>query len=275
VLGRTIGLGWSQANANVLTRTPAPTSADLAGFPVMHFTDPINCMPITLCYPNPTVPAMDDIDVLTRLYPGSPQTAGRIYGSVYFTDASGNQAQPMQGVNVVARLIVSGQPSRQYVATSVSGFLFCGNAGNIVDGYLDATGLPYNRWGSNNPALEGYYDLSNLTIPTGQTSAQYQLSVEALDPNWSLGVEPYAPTQVAPSGAFAPGMPRSGLCRVGAGSSPWDRRISDFSNEAGRHNQRLSRNVSNGSAGRKRSGMRPDGLAWARARSLSCMSACR
>jgi hypothetical protein len=71
------------------------------------------------------------------------------------------------------------------------------------------------------------------------------------------------------------GMPRSGLCRVGAGSSPWDRRISDFSNEAGRHNQRLSRNVSNGSAGRKRSGMRPDGLAWARARSLSCMSACR
>ena len=74
---------------------------------------------------------------------------------------------------------------------------------------------------------------------------------------------------------IAPGMPRSGLCRVGAGSSPWDRRISDFSNEAGRHNQRLSRNVSNGSAGRKRSGMRPDGLAWARARSLSCMSACR
>ena len=71
------------------------------------------------------------------------------------------------------------------------------------------------------------------------------------------------------------GMPRSGLCRVGAGNSPWDRRISDFSNEAGRHNQRLSRNVSNGSAGRKRSGMRPDGLAWARARSLSCMSACR
>ena len=83
---------------------------------------------------------MDDIDSLTRLYPGSsnPQPTGRIYGSVYFTDASGNAAQPMQGVNVVARLMVSGQPSRQYVATSVSGFAFCGNAGNIIDGYVDA-----------------------------------------------------------------------------------------------------------------------------------------
>ncbi|MGA2202474.1 MAG: IPT/TIG domain-containing protein [Terriglobales bacterium] len=204
VLGRTIGLGWSQANANVLTRTPAPTSADFAGFPVMHFADPINCVPISVCYPNAAVPTMDDMDALARLYPGSPQPAGRIYGSVYFTDASGNQAQPMQGVNVVARLIVSGQPSRQYVATSVSGFLFCGNVGNIVDGYLDATGLPYNRWGSNNPALEGFYDLGQLTIPTGQTTAQYQLSVEALDPNWSMGVESYAPTQVTPSGSFAP-----------------------------------------------------------------------
>ena len=54
------------------------------------------------------------------------------------------------------------------------------------------------------PRSEGFYDLGQLMIPTGQTIAQYQLSVEALDPNWSLGVEPYAPTQVAPSGSFAP-----------------------------------------------------------------------
>ena len=52
----------------------------------------------------------------------------------------------------------------------------------------------------SDPALEGFFDLGQLVIPTGQTIAQYQLSVEALDPNWSLGVEPYAPTQVAPSG---------------------------------------------------------------------------
>src|SRR5260221_11727164 len=149
---------------------------------------------------------MDDANALTRLYPSSvnPQPAGRISGSVYFTDASGNAVQPMQGVNVVARLLVSGQPSRQYVVSSVSGFAFHGNAGNIINGYVDASGLRFDRWGSSDPALEGFFDLGQLVIPTGQTIAQYQLSVEALDANWSLGVEPYAPTQVATSGSFAP-----------------------------------------------------------------------
>jgi len=52
--------------------------------------------------------------------------------------------------------------------------------------------------------LEGFFDLGQLTIPTGQTAAQYQLAVEALDPAWSMGVEPYGPKQVTPSGAFAP-----------------------------------------------------------------------
>ena len=206
VLGNIIGLGWSQADLNVLTRTPPPTDADFLGFPVMHFADPITCVPISACYPSAAFPKMDDTDALTRLYPGSanPQPSGRVYGSVYFTDASENAAQPMQGVNVVARLILSGQPSRQYVATSISGFLFSGNAGNIVDGYLDANGLRYDRWGSNDPSLEGFYDLGQLFIPTGQTTAQYQLTVEALDPIWSTGVEPYGPTQVDPSGSFAP-----------------------------------------------------------------------
>jgi len=206
VLGNVIGLGWAQADLNVLTRTPPPTDADFLGFPVMHFADPITCVPISACFPSAAFPKMDDTDALTRLYPASanPQPSGRVYGSVYFTDGSGNAQQPMQGVNVVARLVLSGQPSRQYVATSVSGFLFSGNAGNIVDGYLDANGLRYDRWGSNDPSLEGFYDLGQLFIPTGQTTAAYQLTVEALDPIWSTGVEPYGPTQVDPSGSFAP-----------------------------------------------------------------------
>ncbi len=112
--------------------------------------------------------------------------------------------QPMQGVNVVARLTVNGQPSRQYVVTSVSGFAFSGNAGNIIDGYVGGNGLRFDRWGSDDPSLEGFFDLGQLTIPAGQTIAEYQLSVEALDPDWSLGVEPYAPSQVSPSGTFAP-----------------------------------------------------------------------
>ena len=206
VLGRILGLGWSQANLNVLTRNPLPTEADFAGFPVMHFADPISCVPISACYPDAATPAMDDITALTRLYPAnaSPQTTGRIYGSVYFTDTSGKALQPMQGVNVVARLMVSGVPSRQYVATSVSGFAFTGNAGNIINGYTDANGLRYDRWGSDDPSLEGFFDLGQLLIPTGQTIAEYQLTVEALDSKWSLGVEPYAPTQVTPSGVFGP-----------------------------------------------------------------------
>ena len=60
VIGSVLGLGWSQVNPNVLTRTPAPTSDDFAGFPVMHSTDPLNCVPITVCYPNPYQFAMDD-----------------------------------------------------------------------------------------------------------------------------------------------------------------------------------------------------------------------
>jgi hypothetical protein len=207
VLGRILGLGWSQANANVLTRKPPPIDADFAGFPLMHFADPISCVPISLCYPNAAVPKIDDINALARLYPSTvnPQPAGRIYGSVYFTDSSGTAVQPMQGVNVVARLIDgTGKPSRQGVVTSVSGYAFHGNAGNIVNGYVDANGLRYDRWGSSDPALEGFFDLGQLVIPTGQIIAQYQLSVEALDASWSLGVESYAPTQVAPSGSFAP-----------------------------------------------------------------------
>jgi hypothetical protein len=207
VLARIFGLGWSQANVNVLTHNPEPGADDYQGFPVMHFADPINCVPISKCYPNAAAPKLDDVTAMARLYPapgGNPQPTGRVWGDVYFTDGSGNAAQPMQGVNVVARLIENGQPSRQYVVTSVSGFEFSGNAGNIINGYLDPNGLPWNRFGSSDPSLEGFFDLGELTIPSGQNYAQYQLSVEPLDPNWSLGVEPYAPTQVAPSGSFSP-----------------------------------------------------------------------
>ncbi len=205
VLGRVIGLGWSQANVNVLTRQPPPISDDFAGFPVMHYEDPIACVPISACYTNAAVPKMDDMDSLARLYPGSnPQPAGRIWGGVYFTDPSGNASQQMQGVNVVARLMQFGQPSGQYVVTSVSGFAFHGNAGNIINGYVDGDGLRYDRWGSNDPSIEGFFDLGQLLIPTGQTVAEYQLSIEPLDATWSVGVESYAPTQVTPSGSFAP-----------------------------------------------------------------------
>ncbi|MFZ0229840.1 MAG: Ig-like domain-containing protein [Mycobacterium sp.] len=151
-------------------------------------------------------PKLDDVAALAALYPasGGGATTGEVSGNVFFTSAAGAAGQMMQGVNVVARLMVSGQPSRQYVVTSVSGYSFAGNAGNIVTGYMNANGLPFNYFGSNNVAIEGTYELGQLPIPTGQTSAEYQVSAEALDPNWSMGVGPYSPMQVAPSGSFAP-----------------------------------------------------------------------
>ncbi|MBI3474847.1 MAG: Ig-like domain-containing protein [Acidobacteria bacterium] len=201
-LGRVLGLGWAQANLNVITRNPIPAPDDFQGFPVMHFLDPIACVPINICYPDAEVPKMDDRAAMARLYPANASTA-RIHGSVFFTDAAGNAAQPMQGLDVVARRIESGQPSRRFVATSVSGFTFRGNAGNTVNGFVDVKGLPFDYFGSNDLAVEGTFELAGLEIPNG-SSAQYQLSVESLDANWSEGVRPYAPAQVASSGSFTP-----------------------------------------------------------------------
>ena len=217
VIGNVLGVGWSQLNVNVITGSPHPTSDDYAGFPVMHFSDPMNCVPITLCYANPFELSMDDMSVISRLYPVTAQnqsgfpgkqifssTTARIHGSVYFTDSHGSPTQPMQGVNVVARWIDpnTGQPSHRYAASSVSGFLFTGNAGNPITGLSDLLGNPFSDWGSTSSSLEGFFDLAGLAPPG--TGAQYQLSIEALDPTWSAGVGSYSPGPVAPSGSVSP-----------------------------------------------------------------------
>jgi hypothetical protein len=201
-LGRVLGLGWSQANPNVITRKPPPVPDDFVGFPLMHFLNPVGCVPIGVCYPDAEVPKMDDRASIGRLYPGISATS-RIHGSVFFTDSSGNAQQPMQGVNVVARRMESGQPSRQSVVASVSGFAFRGSAGNPVNGFVNARDQPFDYFGSDDPTVEGAFDLAGLEIPDG-SSARYQLSVEALEANWAEGVGPYAPSQVTPSGLFTP-----------------------------------------------------------------------
>ena len=206
VLGSLLGLGWSQLNLNVITGNPHGTPDDYAGFPVMHYLDPTNCGPITLCYGNPYQLASDDVAALSRLYPKSTSgsTTARIHGSVYFVNRLGAEGQPMQGVNVFARWIdpSTNQPSHRYAASSVSGFLFTGNAGNPITGFTDPLGNPYNDFGSSDQSLEGFFDLGGLPIPNGASTAQYQLSVEALDPTWSAGVGPYESAQVTPSGSF-------------------------------------------------------------------------
>ncbi len=224
VIGRVLGLDWSQANLNVITRAPVPTADDYAGFPVMHEVDPPACVPVATCYSDngtvdPAQPKTDDEAALSRLYPvtaqnasGFPQkqifseTTARIHGSVFFPDANGGPGQAMQGVNVVARLIdpTTRLPSGRFVASSISGFLFCGNAGNIVTGYTDSSGQNLNRFGSSDTALEGFFDLAGLPVPSG-VSAQYQITVEAVDPLWSEHAGPYgSSSQVKPSGAAPP-----------------------------------------------------------------------
>jgi hypothetical protein len=205
VLGSVLGLGWSQMNLNVITGNPPATPDDYAGFPVMHYIDPVSCVPITVCYANPYQLASDDLAALSRLYPVStPSTTARIHGSVYFVNPQGGTSQPMQGVNVVARWIdpSTSQPSAEFGASSVSGFLFTGNAGNPITGLTDPLGNAYSEFGSTDQTLEGFFDLGGLPIPNGASTAQYQLAVEALDPLWSAGVCPYDPSQVAPSGTF-------------------------------------------------------------------------
>lgn len=217
VIGTVLGVGWSQVNVNVQTGSPAPAAADYAGFPVMHYFDLWNCVPITLCYPNPTQLSMDDIAAVSRLYPVTAQNqagfagkqvfsaaTARIHGSVWFTDSHGARTQPMQGVNVVARWVDSttGTPSRRYAASSVSGFLFTGNKGNPITGTDDVLGEPLAQWGSDDEGLEAFFDLAGLQLPNG--SGQYQLSVETLDSRWSSGVGPYSPGPVVPSGTFQP-----------------------------------------------------------------------
>jgi hypothetical protein len=206
VLGSVLGLDWSQMNLNVITGNPTPTPDDFAGFPVMHYMDLSSCVPITVCYPNPYQLASDDVAALTRLYPASTSGTARIHGSVYFVDHLGGLGQPMQGVNVFARWIdpSTGLPSHRYAASSVSGFLFTGNAGNPITGLNDALGNAYSEFGSSDQSLEGFFDLGGLPIPNGASTAQYQLAVEALDPLWSAGVGAYDPSQVAPSGTMEP-----------------------------------------------------------------------
>jgi hypothetical protein len=218
VIGTVLGLGWSQVNSNVQTGKPRGTPDDYAGFPLMHYIDNWNCIPITLCDPNGYQLAMDDVAAISRLYPVTTQnqssfpgkqifstTTARIHGSVWFTDTHGARTHPMQGVNVIARWIDPSTrlPSHRYSAASVSGFLFSGNEGNPITGYYDILGNPFAVWGSNDPALEGFYDLAGLQLPNGG-GAQYQLSVEPIDPLWSAGVGPYSPGPVAPSGSFQP-----------------------------------------------------------------------
>jgi hypothetical protein len=215
-LGQVLGLDYSQLNDNVVTGAPGPSIDDYAGFPLMHPLA-VLCNEYA-CQADAEQPRMDDRAALSRLYPVTSanlssgklifrDTTARVHGTVRFPAWKGTLGQGMQGVNVVARMIdpVTGRISRRYTASSVSGFLFRGRAGNPITGYYDVLGRRLDRYGSNNPALEGSFDLSGLEVPGGYSSVTYEIGVEPVNSLYvdSNSVGPYKQGQVSPSGTWA------------------------------------------------------------------------
>ena len=197
--GRVLGLDYAQVNpTGLIDELPG----GLNGWPVMQ--------PLSgVCSQT------DDIAALNRIYPVSAQnlasfpgkqlTAANtvsIQGTISFRTGMG-----MQGVNVEARpLDANGNPLYQYAVSFVSGGYFGGNHGNSITGFTDANGDLLTMWGSNDPALQGYFDLSDMPLPPGMTTARYQVTFEAINPLYILtdSVGPYFDGQVAPSGTLQP-----------------------------------------------------------------------
>jgi len=208
--GRILGLDYSLVNPGALTNGEA---GGAEGWPVMQPLSGACGASGGDCIPDPAVLRYDDIAALNRIYPittanlssfpGKELTAANtisIQGVIQFRTGYG-----MQGVNVVARpLDANGNPLYQYTVSSVSGVPFSGNHGSAVTGWDDSNGNPLTLWGSNDPALQGEFDLSGIPLPPGVNTADYQVTFEAINPLYILtdSVGPYAAGQVDPSGTF-------------------------------------------------------------------------
>jgi hypothetical protein len=208
--GRVLGLDYSQVNPTALTDSlPGGTQ----GWPVMQPLSGTCSASGGNCIPNPATLRYDDIAALNRIYPitaanlasfpGKQITAANtvsIQGVITFRGGYG-----MQGVNVVARpLDGNGIPLYEYTVTAVSGATYSGNHGNPVNGYVDSNGTPLTTWGSTDASVQGTFDLSGMPLPPGVSSADYQVTFEAINPLYILtaSVGPYADGQVTPSGTL-------------------------------------------------------------------------
>ncbi|WP_446745583.1 IPT/TIG domain-containing protein [Silvibacterium acidisoli] len=224
--GQVLGLDWSQVNEAMFLDNQIST-AGLAGWPVMHPIERLcNATGLT-CLPNGTTLRLDDIAALNRAYPVTSANLGAIAGKV-LTAANTvsvkgtvqfKRGQGMQGVNVVLTPFIPGTdlPDLRYTVSAVSGAAFQGQAGNPVTGMTDAQGNALNRFGTDDETMEGFFDLSGIPLPAGETTASYQLSLEAIDPLYvgASSVGPYTSSQVTPSGT----MPTLSLSGLTAGSN--------------------------------------------------------
>jgi hypothetical protein len=221
--GRVLGLDYAQVNPDALTNGEPE---GLLGWPVMQPMSGVCGATGGTCIPNPAQLRYDDIAALNRIYPitaaniasfpGKQITAANtvsIQGTVSFRTGIG-----MQGVNVVARPLDSnGNPLYQYAVAFVSGAYFSGKRGNPITGWTDSNGNPLEQWGSNDPALQGLFDLTGIPLPPGMTFANYQVAFEPINPLYMLteSVGPYVDGSPAPSGT----MPVLSVPNMSAGSS--------------------------------------------------------
>jgi hypothetical protein len=211
--GRLLGLDYSQINPGA--KVNGETNGML-GWPVMQPVSGLCDSTGGECIPDPAVLRWDDIAALNRIYPitadnlasfpGKKLTAANtvsIDGTIRFAAGLG-----MQGVNVVARpLDASGNPMYQYTVSFVSGAYFNGNHGNPINGWDDVNGNLLTMWGSNDAAKQGYFDLSDMPLPPGVTSASYEVTFEAVNPLYTAveddSVGPYLDGSPESSGTLS------------------------------------------------------------------------
>jgi hypothetical protein len=223
--GRILGLDWSQANDQMF---PGNTTPDgLLGWPLMHPVEKLCNSNGNPCMTGTIAPRTDDVAALNRLYPVTAANAANFPGQLVTAAATISiqgtirfrSGQGMQGVNVVARPLIPGTdtPDMRYPAAAVSGAMFIGDAGNLINGITNSSGQPLSEFGTTAATNEGWYDLSGIPLPPGATQADYQLVFEAVNPLYTgdESVGPYALGQVNPSGT----MPTVILRGLTAGSA--------------------------------------------------------
>ncbi len=215
--GRVLGIGWSQTNDNVFTGMPQPTSQQALHWPIMHPID-IVCGQYTYqCMPQPFTLRDDDIAAITGLYPlvvlwswppnppargkvWSYRQASQVFGTVSFPTGEG-----MQGVNVVLQRQQGGWgiPEPWYEVSSVSGYAYLRDAGNVVTG-TDSSST--ESMGSTGAQLQGFYNLGWIPDidPDGAQNGGMLgiVTTEAINPLYigAHAVGPYTAGAVTPSG---------------------------------------------------------------------------
>jgi hypothetical protein len=216
--GRILGLGWSQTNDNVFTRTPQPTYSQAMHWPILHPID-ILCGQYTYqCLPQPFTLRDDDVASITSLYPqihwdtfpAVPPAPGKAWSYQQASVATGTVTFPtgqgMQGVDVVLQREQGGvaNPEAWYDVSAVTGVLYQQNAGNPV--LPTGSGIATSM-GSTDPGLEGYYRFG--WIPDLDPAGSYNgpmmaiVTTEPINPLYvgAYSIGPYVEQNVSSSGA--------------------------------------------------------------------------